>query len=90
MRLKKSSILWFLIAAVLFVVLISFVMPQTSRGDLETVAIVKLYSGEKLVATWNATGSGRLEGNTFVFPVKIGTTQAKVRICGTYIVETVP
>jgi hypothetical protein len=47
---------------------------------------VKLFSGGRIVGTWEATGPGRVDGNSFVFPVELGTESGEVRISGTFSV----
>ena len=52
--------------------------------------IVKLYSGNNLVATWKAVSHGQTDGNTYVFKVGTNTSPVEVRISGTYSVERIP
>ena len=53
-------------------------------------AIVKLYSNGQVVGEWEAVGAGRLEGDTFVFPVRKGVQDLEVRIHGTFSYEAQP
>ncbi len=63
-------------------------IPFPSNADLDTKAIVRLYSGEQIVGEWKASGLGRMDGTSFVFPVKHGVVNLEVRINGTFSVET--
>ena len=53
-------------------------------------AQVKLYSNGKIVGEWEAVGAGRVEGDTFVFPVRQGVQDLDVRIRGTFSYEVQP
>ena len=53
-------------------------------------AIVKLYSGDKVVASWKAIAMGHADGDAFVFYVGSSTSPTEVRIQGTYSVERLP
>jgi hypothetical protein len=68
----------------------SLLFPGRAQQHFDKVAIVKLYSGDRLVATWDATSVGHVEGNTFVFTVGTPPRPTEVRISGTYSVETIP
>lgn len=50
-------------------------------------ATVRLYSAGQAVGEWRAVGPGKLEGNTFVFPVEKGFRTIEVRIQGTFSYE---
>lgn len=62
---------------------------QAAVGPLEK-ATVRLYSNGQVVGTWEAIGPGRLEGDTFVFPVRKGVKDLDVRIRGTFTYEEQP
>ena len=64
-------------------------IPGDSDADLDTKAIVKLYSGGTLVGEWKAAGQGQMDQNGFVFPVKDGVRNLRVIIKGTFSVETI-
>jgi hypothetical protein len=53
-------------------------------------ATVRLYSDGKVVGEWEAVGAARVEGNTLVFPVRMGVQELRVRISGTFSVEPKP
>lgn len=49
--------------------------------------IVKLYSGDSVVGTWNALDWGTVDGQTLVFTVGERHNPTRVRINGTFSVE---
>jgi hypothetical protein len=49
--------------------------------------VVKLYSGNTVVATWDALGFGQVEGQTLIFTVGNDISPKKVRISGTWSIE---
>ncbi len=53
-------------------------------------AKVRLYSNGVVVGEWLAVGRGRVEGDTFVFPVRKGSRDMDVRISGTFSFEEQP
>jgi len=53
-------------------------------------AKVRLYSGGEVIGEWEAVGPGRVEGDTFVFPVRKGVRDLDVRIRGTFTYEATP
>ena len=53
-------------------------------------ARVRLYSNGQVVGEWRAVGPGRVEGSTFVFPVRKGVREVEVRISGTFSFEEQP
>lgn len=71
-------------------VLSSLFLSGTAQQEFDKKAVVKLYSGDKLVATWNATSVGQVDGNSYVFTVGTSPRPTQVRISGTYSVETAP
>jgi hypothetical protein len=62
---------------------------QAAVGPLER-ATVRLYSNGQVVGQWDAIGPGRIEGDTFVFPVRQGVKDLEVRIRGTFTYEEQP
>jgi hypothetical protein len=53
-------------------------------------ARVRLYSEGQVVGEWVAVGPGRVEGSTFVFPVRKGARELDVRVSGTFSLEQQP
>jgi hypothetical protein len=53
-------------------------------------AKVRLFSDGQVVGEWLAVGPGRVEGSTFVFPVRKGARDLEVRISGTFSFEQQP
>lgn len=53
-------------------------------------AAVHLYSNGQVVGEWEAVGPGRVDGDTFVFPVRMGIEDREVRIRGTFSLEPIP
>lgn len=53
-------------------------------------AKVRLYADGQVVGEWLASGPGRVEGSTFVFPVRRGARDLEVRISGTFSFEQQP
>jgi len=53
-------------------------------------ARVRLYSNGRVVGEWKAVGAGRVEDDTFVFPVREGVRALEVRISGTFSWEAQP
>jgi len=53
-------------------------------------AKVKLFSDGQVVGEWLAVGPGRVEGSTFVFPVRKGARDLEVRISGTFSFDQQP
>jgi hypothetical protein len=56
--------------------------PQYSKR-----CVVKLYSGNTVVASWDALGFGQIEGETLVFTIGNDISPKKVRISGTWSIE---
>jgi hypothetical protein len=85
MTIKRVSILFLFI---LFIVIFSLLIPlPASHAQISGTTVVKLYSGDKLVATWENALPGSVVGNAYVF--RHGTFEREVRISGTYSVEVV-
>lgn len=63
--------------------------PARAAGPF-TKAVVKLYAGGEVVGQWEAVGEGKVEGHTFVFPVRKGVQDVEVRIQGTFSYEVQP
>jgi hypothetical protein len=61
--------------------------PSRAQSPSFDTAIVRLYSGGKVVGQWEAVGPGDVEGDTFVFPVRKGVQELEVRIRGTFSFE---
>ena len=53
-------------------------------------AKVRLYSNGDVIGEWLAAGPGRVDGDTFVFPIKKGAREVEVRIHGTFTLEQQP
>ena len=68
----------------------SFWIGQPSEAAVPFEAKVRLYSDGQVVGEWLAVGSGRVEGETFVFPVRKGAREFEVRISGTFSLEQQP
>ncbi|MGH0035693.1 MAG: hypothetical protein ACQGVK_11775 [Myxococcota bacterium] len=80
--------------AALFIALVSGALwagrpSEAASGSLDE-ARVRLYSEGQVVGEWVAVGPGRVEGNTFVFPVRKGARELEVRIGGTFSFEQKP
>jgi hypothetical protein len=86
MRSKKIRLvaLGFVITAISLAVLL---LPARSSAQFPKETTVKLYAGEKLVATWENAHAGRVDGNTYVFTIP--PENREVRISGTYSVEAI-
>jgi hypothetical protein len=81
----KLSFAFILIAAALLVILNT----RSSSQSLTRYYIVKLYSGEKVIGTWQSRDIGKVEGGSLTFVVKgdFDITARAVRIQGVYTVE---
>jgi len=90
MRSSFSRIVIASAALVLLGVIALIWVSNAPAQNIDRRAIVKLYSGGKLVSTWEATSVGHLDGNTFVFTVGSPPSPRQVRISGTYSFETIP
>jgi hypothetical protein len=86
--LFKTTLIVF--ALISITALSSLFLSGTAQQEFDKKAVIKLYSGDKLVATWNATSVGQVDGNSYVFTVGTSPRPTQVRISGTYSVETVP
>jgi hypothetical protein len=62
-------------------------LPQLSEADLGEKALVKLYDDGKVIGQWTASNLGRMDEGSFVFTVKEGVRDLRVRIHGTFSVE---
>lgn len=76
-----------LIAIVAAGVLLTADGPSRAASPHFDTAVVRLYSGGEVVGEWRAVGPGRMEGGTFVFPIRKGVDEVEVRIHGTFSVE---
>ncbi len=70
--------------AVIFIAITSF---SVSDASVTTVEIVKVYSEGKLIATYEASEKGQMDGDCYVFKIRKGARNLNVRVCGTFIVE---
>jgi hypothetical protein len=90
--IPMRTVKWiFLPLALLCIVAVSanLLRAKPNTSELEQKYIVKLYSGDKVVATYEAIGACRLDGYTLVFNVNSTLEQRTVRICGTSSVEQI-
>lgn len=65
-------------------------VPSHAAGGSFGEARVRLYSEGQVVGEWIAAGPGRVDGATFVFPVRKGARELEVRISGTFSFEQQP
>ena len=90
MRSYHARILTATLALVLAVAIVLFWISKAPAQNYDRRAIVKLYSGGQLVATWDATSIGHMDGNTLLFAIGTAPSSTQVRISGTFSVENVP
>jgi len=64
--------------------------PSEAAAGPFSEAKVKLFSNGQTVGEWVAVGPGRVEGDTFVFPIRKGVKDLEVRISGTFSFEQQP
>ncbi|MHB1048478.1 MAG: hypothetical protein ACYC09_00205 [Bacteroidota bacterium] len=82
MKYKSKLGLSIIILSIIIIVFsTSFSQSQPKRY------IVKLYSGNTMVATWTALDWGSADGQTLVFTVGERHNPMRVRINGTYSIE---
>jgi uncharacterized membrane protein len=82
----------FIIISILVVVgLATISYTKLSSRSFDKRYSVKLYAGDKVVATWDAKNIGTIEGTTLTFSVgsDMDINARQVRICGTYSVEEI-
>jgi hypothetical protein len=82
----------FCFALVLIVaILLVIINAQSSSQSLTRYYIVKLYSGEKVIGTWQSRDIGKVEGESLTFVVKgdFDINARTVRIQGVYTVEEI-
>ncbi len=60
---------------------------NSSQAGMFSKTVVKLYSNGQVVGTWEAADIGKVDGSSLVFSIK-SDKSTKVRICGTYSIET--
>lgn len=72
---------------VLIICLVVFGTASPTPPQYNKRCVVKLYSGNSVVATWEALGFGQIEGQTLVFSVGNDISPKKVRISGTWSIE---
>jgi hypothetical protein len=75
------------LVGILLISLSVFLTTRTTSQNKSKRYIVKLYSGDKVMVSWDARDIGRVEGESLVFSVGKDNNSGKVRICGTYSVE---
>ncbi len=86
MAQKSKGILLVTLVVIAVSALFSIVLlMRKSHAGIWKQAIVKLYSDGQVVGTWEAVDLGKVEGNSLVFTIQ---DNKKVRICGTYSVES--
>ena len=64
--------------------------PSQAASSSFGEAKVRLFSNGQVVGQWTAVGPGRVEGSTFVFPIRKGARDFDVRISGTFSFEPEP
>jgi hypothetical protein len=64
-----------------------FLTTITSSQGITKHYGVKLYSGDKVIASWDARELGRVDGESLTFSVGSDLNPRYVRISGTYSVE---
>ncbi len=79
----KSLISLVIVAVVIFV----FVFTKSFSQSQPKRYTVKLYSVDKVVATWEGLDWGTADGQTYVFTVGNRRNPTRVRINGTFSVE---
>ncbi len=72
---------------IIAVALFMFAFSSTFSQSQPKHYTVKLYSGNNVVATWNALDWGYADGQTLVFTVGEQNHPTRVRINGTFSVE---
>ena len=90
MHTSKRKVSMFLLGSVAITLASFLFLGGNTPQNFDKKAVVKLYSGDKLVATWDATSVGKVDGNTYVFTTDTPPRPTQVRISGTYSVETLP
>lgn len=75
------------LVGILLIGLTVFLTTRTTSQNKSKRYIVKLYSGDKVMVSWEARDIGRVEGESLVFSVGKDNNSGKVRISGTYSVE---
>ncbi len=81
----RKQIAVVLLLACLTIVVYNFA--RSSPSPITKHCIVKLYSGEKVVATWEAMDFGQVDGQILVFSVGNDLSPRRVRISGTWSIE---
>jgi hypothetical protein len=75
------------LAGMLLIGLSIFFTTRSTSQSLSPKYIVKLYAGNKVVATWESIGPGQIDGQTLTFSTGSTIYPHQVRICGTYSIE---
>jgi hypothetical protein len=86
---QSRSVLALSLVALTFLLWAYWPVRASATGPFET-GKVRLYSNGQVVGEWEAAGSGRVDGDTFVFPVHDGVQELEVRIRGTFSFEAQP
>ena len=82
--MKRTSIT---VAAIVLIGLSIFTISRTTSQSQPRHYAVKLYSGDKVVGTWQALDWGKIDDQTLVFSVGDVRYPRRVRIVGTFSVE---
>lgn len=77
----------FLAGSIILLVCAAVFSTATPPPQYSKRCVVKLYSGNTVVASWDALGFGQLEGETLVFTIGNDISPKKVRISGTWSIE---
>jgi hypothetical protein len=80
-----------IIVGILLISLIAFIITRVMSQVNTNRYAVKMYSGEKVIATWTARDFGRIDGETLIFTIggDFEPVIRQVRISGTYTVEQI-
>jgi len=80
-----------LLVSVIAILVFALSMSQLPAQSPQNKYVVKLYSGEKVIAQWVSTSLGTVEGTSLVFTSSQGydETKLQVRISGHYTVEQI-
>jgi len=77
-----------ILASILIFAALTFVLITHSKSQsLSSRYLVKLYSGDKVVATWEAKEIGKIEGQSLIFTSGSDLNPKMVRIQGSFSVE---
>lgn len=76
-----------IIIAIVVIAVAAFVAAPLLSQSQPKRYVVKLYSGDKMVGTWEAFDFGRLDGQTLVIAYGDRKFPTRLRISGTFSVE---